>query len=156
MHNKQQQHIHIWSRSRTGAEEVLGAQGPVSALSHSPTSNLLRRPQEGELMVSIDIFAPEYYNDTMGIQEKALFAESGVAFPEAVQDVAEWGKMGATEFMKKYDDVMLNLYQRPTAEELEEERLRREAEDGADERETDLEDSDNEQADQPDMDDDDV
>ncbi|KAJ7058710.1 hypothetical protein C8F01DRAFT_1302655 [Mycena amicta] len=114
-----------------------------------------------ELIVSIDVFKPEYYNNTMDIQEKALFAENGVAFPEAkhtntVKDVAGWKKLGVTEFMEKYGNAVLNLYEHPTAEELEEERLRWEAEDGDDELGTDLEDSDNEPAVQPDMEDDDV
>ncbi|KAJ7048107.1 hypothetical protein C8F01DRAFT_1268703 [Mycena amicta] len=119
---------------------------PASALSriHPPDVD-----ENGKYFTPLDIFSPEYYNTEMDIEERALFAENGIAFASpdecaTPEQINAWKSMGLTEFMEQYGEVILSFYDCPTAEEVEEEMRRREAAENGEEAETDLEDTDSE------------
>jgi hypothetical protein len=74
------------------------------------------------LNIPIDFWDPKFYNEELDVHEKALYIGTGVAFPLAQfcnsNDHADWAKMPAKEFMKKYGDDVLKQYNIPTEEEL--------------------------------------
>ncbi|KAF7323565.1 hypothetical protein MKEN_00576800 [Mycena kentingensis (nom. inval.)] len=141
-----------WARNPKGKRpefRKISELKPPSALSriHPPSSyTVMRGDEEVEYIMPIDVFSPEYYNTVMDVEERALFAENGVAFPAAEfmntpEQITVWKRMGMTEFMAKYGTAVLESYRRPSEEELEDEANRRAAEEGDGEWETDLDDS---------------
>ncbi|KAJ7810603.1 hypothetical protein B0H14DRAFT_3880493 [Mycena olivaceomarginata] len=72
--------------------------------------------------VPIDFWAPKFYNEELDIQEKAIYVDTGVAFPLAKfcnnENFDKWAKMPAKEFMDKYGKDVLAQYKLPTPEEL--------------------------------------
>ncbi|KAJ7731278.1 hypothetical protein B0H16DRAFT_1893424 [Mycena metata] len=55
--------------------------------------------------VPIDVWTPKCYNEELDAREKAMYIDTGVAFPLDKfcndQDVAKWAKMPAKQFMEK-------------------------------------------------------
>ncbi|KAJ7094901.1 hypothetical protein C8R43DRAFT_1236452 [Mycena crocata] len=98
--------------------------------------------------VPIDFWAPKFYNEQFDLHEKAMYVNTGVAFPLPQFCTTEhhdsWARLGAKDFMAKYGNDVLAQYQIPTKEELA--GLRSEGttdgSDSDDEEETDLEDTD--------------
>ncbi|KAJ7885250.1 hypothetical protein B0H13DRAFT_1628380 [Mycena leptocephala] len=72
--------------------------------------------------VPIDFWDPEFYNNELDLQERAMYINTGVAFPLprfcTPEHVRSWVKMPAKEFMVKYGNDVLALYNIPTEEEL--------------------------------------
>ncbi|KAJ7648871.1 hypothetical protein B0H17DRAFT_858701, partial [Mycena rosella] len=98
--------------------------------------------------VPINFWDPEFYNSELDLQEKAMYINTGVAFPLpkfcTTEHAADWVKMPANEFMVKYGNNVLALYKIPTVEELAGLASGAPEDDGADadKESTDLEDSD--------------
>ncbi|KAJ7898356.1 hypothetical protein B0H13DRAFT_2337528 [Mycena leptocephala] len=71
--------------------------------------------------IPIDFWDPEFYNNELNLQE-AMYINTGVAFPLprfcTPEHVRSWVKMPAKEFMVKYGNDVLALYNIPTEEEL--------------------------------------
>ncbi|KAJ7634465.1 hypothetical protein FB45DRAFT_1141427, partial [Roridomyces roridus] len=84
----------------------------------SKTSRLSRILPEG---IPIDYFDPEFFNK-LDPRERAKYAKTGVAFPLPQyctnEHHSDWAKMGKKDFMVKYGNDVLKLYNLPTAEEL--------------------------------------
>ncbi|KAJ7498434.1 hypothetical protein B0H11DRAFT_1800815 [Mycena galericulata] len=102
--------------------------------------------------VPIDFWDPRFYNEELDIQEKAMYIRTGVAFPLPQfcnnDNVADWIKMPAKEFMRKYGNDVLAQYNIPTAEQLAAmgmDDAAEGAEDADDEESTDLEDTDDDE-----------
>ncbi|KAJ7799348.1 hypothetical protein B0H14DRAFT_3491646 [Mycena olivaceomarginata] len=102
--------------------------------------------------VPIDFFDPKFYNEELDLHEKAMYVDTGVAFPLpqfcVSKDHNDWARMNAKDFMVKYGNDVLAQYNIPTAEELA--GLRSEGADGVgdesnDEEETDLDDTEDEE-----------
>jgi hypothetical protein len=102
--------------------------------------------------VPIDFWAPKFYNEELDIQEKAMYVDTGVAFPLAKfcnnENFDKWAKMPAKEFMDKYGKDVLVQYKLPTPEELAALGLDNDIDEGddADDESTDLEDTSDEEA----------
>ncbi|KAF7357358.1 hypothetical protein MSAN_01331700 [Mycena sanguinolenta] len=105
----------------------------------------LHCPENSPIGVPIDFFAPQFYNEQLNIHEKAMYINTGVAFPLPKfctrQHHSDWARMPAKEFMKKYGNDVLKQYNIPTPEELAELDTYHKA-DGSEGGSTDLEDSD--------------
>ncbi|KAJ7608163.1 hypothetical protein FB45DRAFT_1129986 [Roridomyces roridus] len=98
-----------------------GARHPEDRKLHpdtSKTSRLSRILPEG---IPIDYFDPEFFNK-LDPRERAKYAKTGVAFPLPQyctnEHHSDWAKMGKKDFMVKYGNDVLKLYNLPTAEEL--------------------------------------
>ncbi|KAF8205248.1 hypothetical protein K438DRAFT_1757234 [Mycena galopus ATCC 62051] len=133
-----------------------GQKAPKTRTRNSP---LLPASELGTILppnVPVDWFTPEYYN-ALSLKERARYVNTGVAFPleDFVFDEAhdDWEKMGKQEFMEKYGNDVLELYDIPSAEEID--GLRdSDAEDDEEEVEIDLEDTDDEEAEEMEVDED--
>ncbi|KAJ6465997.1 hypothetical protein C8R47DRAFT_1224130 [Mycena vitilis] len=73
--------------------------------------------------VPIDYFSPEFFND-LSVKERASYMGNGVALPTAElcqswATISQWKGLGQEEFMAKYGDAKLALYNLPTPAELE-------------------------------------
>ncbi|KIK69736.1 hypothetical protein GYMLUDRAFT_236218 [Collybiopsis luxurians FD-317 M1] len=74
--------------------------------------------------VPIDYFDPDYYNNFLSVELRAKYAANGVALPlkdhcEDPEEIALWKNMNEEEFMQKYGNDVLALYNLPTQEELD-------------------------------------
>lgn len=102
--------------------------------------------------VPIDFWAPKFYNEELDIQEKAMYVDTGVAFPLPKfcnnENFDKWSKMPAKEFMDKYGKDVLAQYKLPMPEELAALGLDDNNDEGedADDESTDLEDTSDEEA----------
>ncbi|KAJ7777032.1 hypothetical protein B0H16DRAFT_1853201 [Mycena metata] len=98
--------------------------------------------------VPIDVWTPKCYNEELDAREKAMYIDTGVAFPLDKfcndQDVAKWAKMPAKQFMEKCGNDVLAQYNLPTPEEITALGLDKDcdADDDSDNKSTDLEDTD--------------
>ncbi|KAJ6450438.1 hypothetical protein C8R47DRAFT_1084453, partial [Mycena vitilis] len=104
--------------------------------------------------VPIDFFTPQFYNDELDLHEKAMYVNTGVAFPLpqfcTSQYHGDWCRMNAKDFMLKYGNDVLAQYKIPTAEELAglaSNNADDEGEESDDKEETDLEDTEDEDGD---------
>lgn len=72
--------------------------------------------------VPIDFWDPKFYNEELDLHEKAMYVNTGVAFPLPKFCTSEhhddWSRMPAKEFMAKYGNDVLKQYKIPTEEEL--------------------------------------
>ncbi|KAJ7029892.1 hypothetical protein C8F04DRAFT_962372 [Mycena alexandri] len=97
--------------------------------------------------VPIDFWTPKFYNEELDTREKAMYVDTGVAFPLEKfcndQDVTKWAKMPAKQFMEKYGNDVLAQYNLPTPEEIAALGLDKDydADDDSDDESTDLEDT---------------
>ncbi|KAJ7163691.1 hypothetical protein C8R46DRAFT_1036566 [Mycena filopes] len=113
----------------------------------TPSSALSRILPVG---VPIDFWDPKFYNEELDLQEKAMYVDTGVAFPLPQfcndKDARTWAKMPAKEFMVKYGNDVLAQYQVPTPEQIAALGLDDDGSKGddADDESTDLEDTDKE------------
>lgn len=102
--------------------------------------------------VPIDFWDPQFYNNELDVREKAMYMDTGVAFPLpqfcTAEHVDKWAKLPAKEFMAKFGKDVLAQYNLPTPEEIAALGLENDsdkANDGDDESETDLEDTDDDE-----------
>lgn len=113
----------------------------------TPSSALSRVLPVG---VPIDFWDPKFYNEELDVQEKAMYINTGVAFPLGKfcndENASKWAKMPAKEFMEKYGNEVLAQYNLPTPEEIAALGLDKDSDEGsdADDESTDLEDTDEE------------
>ena len=75
------------------------------------------------LKVPIDYFPPGYWNTELTVKEKIQYMDNGIALPlpefcESHDEVAKWKTLPADEFMERYGNAKLALYQMPTKEEI--------------------------------------
>jgi len=73
--------------------------------------------------VPIDYFEPSFFNQ-MSVHERAVYMDNGVALPipEICADgsrIGEWKNLPYNEFMEKFGNDTLKLYNLPTEAELE-------------------------------------
>jgi hypothetical protein len=116
-------------------------------LANPPTSSALSRILP--VGVPIDFWTPKFYNDELDLHEKAMYINTGVAFPlpdfcTSNEHHDDWAQMKAKDFMEKYGNDVLAQYNIPTAEELAghpSESADNGEDDSDDEEETDLEDT---------------
>ncbi|KAJ7137632.1 hypothetical protein C8R46DRAFT_922438 [Mycena filopes] len=113
----------------------------------TPSSALSRVLPVG---VPIDYWDPQFYNTELDTREKAMYVDTGVAFPLPQfctdEHVHKWAKLPAKEFMAKFGKDVLAQYNLPTAEEIAALDLDNEEGEGneGDDESTDLEDTDDE------------
>ncbi|RDB18252.1 hypothetical protein Hypma_000603 [Hypsizygus marmoreus] len=76
--------------------------------------------------VPIDWFDPSYWNNTLTVREHADYIEDGVdvalpleEFCKTWEDCAKWKNLPKKEFMQTYGNAVLDLYDMPTEQELE-------------------------------------
>lgn len=72
--------------------------------------------------VPIDYFSPEFFN-SLTVRERASYMDNGVALPTAEhcqtwKQIQEWKGLTPKEFMARYGDAKLALYELPTEDEL--------------------------------------
>lgn len=72
--------------------------------------------------VPIDYFTPEFFN-SLSVRERVSYMGNGVALPtanfcETWVDVERWKGLEQAEFMVRYGNAKLALYNLPTAAEL--------------------------------------
>ncbi|KAF7349138.1 hypothetical protein MVEN_01436000 [Mycena venus] len=70
--------------------------------------------------VPIDFFTPEFFN-ALTIKEQAMYMDNGIALllPESFEPVKDWKTLDEKEFMEKFGNKVLELYQLLTEEEIE-------------------------------------
>jgi hypothetical protein len=74
------------------------------------------------LKVPIDYFSPQFFN-SLSVLERASYMHNGVALPtadlcESWEAISEWKGLGKAEFMAKYGNAKLALYNLPTPAEI--------------------------------------
>ncbi|KAF9063628.1 hypothetical protein BDP27DRAFT_1426711 [Rhodocollybia butyracea] len=82
-------------------------------------SKITRYPND----VPIDYFEPEYFNQ-MSVRERATYMQNGIALPKpefcnTSAEISAWKNLPEDEFMDKYGNAKLALYNIPTRAELE-------------------------------------
>ncbi|KAJ6578419.1 hypothetical protein B0H19DRAFT_1020685 [Mycena capillaripes] len=115
----------------------------------TPSSALSRVLPVG---VPIDFWDPKFYNEELDVEEKAMYINTGVAFPLGKfcndKNASKWAKMPAKEFMEKYGNEVLAQYNLPTPDEIAALGLDKDSDEGSDagDESTDLEDTDDDEA----------
>ncbi|KAJ6613931.1 hypothetical protein B0H10DRAFT_2221779 [Mycena sp. CBHHK59/15] len=89
-------------------------------LASPPTSSALSRVLP--VGVPIDFWTLQFYNEELDLHEKAMYVNTGVAFPLpqfcTTEHHKDWYRMNAKDFMVKYSNDVLAQYNIPTADEL--------------------------------------
>ncbi|KAJ6561362.1 hypothetical protein B0H10DRAFT_2445651 [Mycena sp. CBHHK59/15] len=88
-------------------------------LASPPTSSALSRVLP--IGIPIDFWTPQFYNE-LDLHEKAMYVNTGVAFPLpqfcTTEHHKDWYRMNTKDFMVKYGNDVLARYNIPTADEL--------------------------------------
>lgn len=74
------------------------------------------------IKVPIDYFSPEFFN-SLSVRQRAAYMGNGVALPIAHHcqtwaDIEQWKGLATADFMARYGNAKLALYNLPTAAEL--------------------------------------
>lgn len=119
------------SKRRTGARYVMSSTifqflsffSRMDRTRVTPESSIAATVNRFPVDVPIDYFEPLFYNQ-MSVRERAIYMQNGVAFPvpEICADrsrIGEWKNLSTEEFMEKFGNDTLKLYNLPTEAELE-------------------------------------
>ncbi|KAK7017570.1 hypothetical protein R3P38DRAFT_3274706 [Favolaschia claudopus] len=102
---------------RSGVREMRTREEPNPSAGPSPWFK--RHPEN----VPIDYFTPDYWNQELTVREKVEYMNNGIVLPleahcHSLDSITKWKSLSTDEFMKKFGNDKLALYNMPTEDEL--------------------------------------
>ncbi|KAJ7935735.1 hypothetical protein B0H13DRAFT_1590047, partial [Mycena leptocephala] len=102
-----------------GNSHITSASRPRNRQRVLPPSNLSRALPT---TVPIDYFSPKFFND-LSVWDRASYMDNGIALPleehcQTWENIQQWQSLSTADFMARYGNAKLALYNIPTEDEL--------------------------------------